>query len=90
MWRNAAKRLGKKIPYLNYLFGGIAYASALESARAAHDTEAASQLEALMESINPLPFSQQDIRNAEATGVRWLNRLGNRTTQSRFGEYLDF
>lgn len=75
---------------MNFLLAGVSYQSALASARAAHDREAVvAQLEALAEALNPLPFSQQDIRDVQARGKRfWTNR---QTTYElrRFGDLLD-
>jgi hypothetical protein len=88
IWKKAAKRLGKKIPYLNYLVAGATYTGALESARAAHDSEAVAQLEALAEAINPLPFSQEDIRQIEASGKRFWHRRQMNYENQRFGDLL--
>jgi len=89
IWKNAAKRLGKKIPYVNYLTAGVTYTSALASARAARDTEAVAQLEALAEVFNPLPFSQQDIRDAQEAGKRFWTRKQLGYEMQRFGGLLD-
>jgi RHS repeat-associated protein len=65
---NATKRLGKGLPYLKYLVAGVTYAAALQQARAAGDSEAVAQINALAEVVNPFPFNDRDIHDA---GVRF-------------------
>jgi RHS repeat-associated protein len=89
IFKKAALRLGKRIPYLGFIIGAATYSTALANARAAHDTEAAAQLEALAEVFNPLPFGQQDIRDWEASGKVWIQGLQNGYEASRFGTLLD-
>ena len=75
--------------YVAFLVGASSYESALADARKARDTEAAAQLEALAETLNPMPISQQDVRDAqEAAGAYW-DRRADGVTRARFGDLLD-